>query len=191
MYSASLGANRAYNLTGAGMPSQGMRARAVMIPEDGDFSVDLGSNLVESLRKGGKQLNSLQLRKLKDATSLLQSMQTHKLQPLCLYTQSELFEVMASIAETWKNSGKAAWKKRINKIKENARGRKAPRNKLDLQELEEIKKLTKLCEEREKWERQEKEKIAEEKRLQKALLEKRKAGTSNIKPNKRRKPAPE
>ena len=119
---------------------------------------------MDTLRRGGKELNALQMRKLKDATHLLQSMQTHKLQPLCLYTASELFEIMASIAETWKNSGKAAWKKRINKIKENARGRKPPRNKLDQQELDEIAKLQELCRKREEWERREKEKIAEEKR---------------------------
>lgn len=66
---------------------------------------------------------------------------------------------MASMTETWKNSGKAAWKKRINKIRENSRGRKPPRNRLDDGEIEEILQLERQIEERERWERLEKSKM--------------------------------
>ena len=104
MFSAN--ALRGHNVQKS-LVEQGDGAKAVRVPESDEFSTKLNAPLVDALRKGGKQLNSLQMRKLKDATALLQSMQTHKLQPLCLYTASELFEVMASIAETWKNSGKS------------------------------------------------------------------------------------
>lgn len=66
------------------------------------------------------------------------------------------------MTETWKNSGKAAWKKRINKIRENSRGRKPPRNKLDEGEIEEIMQLEKQIKEREEWEQREKQKMVKE-----------------------------
>lgn len=142
-------------------------ARAVRVPADADFAIGLDRPIVECLREGGRKLNSLEMQKLKDATSLLQEMQLHILEPLTLYTPAELYDLMASIAETWKNSGKAAWKKRINKIKENARGRKAPRNQLDPAEINEINQLNERIRIRENWEKKEKEKIDLEKRLQK------------------------
>eukprot|EP00511_Aplanochytrium_stocchinoi_P004893 CAMPEP_0204836076 /NCGR_PEP_ID=MMETSP1346-20131115/24236_1 /ASSEMBLY_ACC=CAM_ASM_000771 /TAXON_ID=215587 /ORGANISM="Aplanochytrium stocchinoi, Strain GSBS06" /LENGTH=429 /DNA_ID=CAMNT_0051970543 /DNA_START=389 /DNA_END=1678 /DNA_ORIENTATION=- len=142
-------------------------ARAVRVPADRDFAVGLDDPLCETLRPGGRALSSLEFQKLKDATSLLQEMQLHILEPLTLYTPVELYELMASIAETWKNSGKAAWKKRINKIKENARGRKAPRNQLDPAEINEINQLNERIRIRENWEKNEKEKIELRKRLEK------------------------
>lgn len=59
---------------------------------------------------------------------------------------------MASIAEVWKNSGKAAWRKRINKIKRNAKFRKPPKNELDVDELSQIASLEAKIAQREAWE---------------------------------------
>lgn len=54
--------------------------------------------------------------------------------------------------KSWKNSGKAAWKKRIHKIKENARARKSKGGALDEKDLREIAALQDLIREREDWE---------------------------------------
>eukprot|EP00510_Aplanochytrium_minuta_P004005 CAMPEP_0184023072 /NCGR_PEP_ID=MMETSP0954-20121128/11090_1 /TAXON_ID=627963 /ORGANISM="Aplanochytrium sp, Strain PBS07" /LENGTH=339 /DNA_ID=CAMNT_0026305781 /DNA_START=75 /DNA_END=1091 /DNA_ORIENTATION=- len=153
------------------VPHTGGGARAVRVPEDKNFAIGLEKPIVECLRNGGRNLNSLENQKLKDATSLLQEMQCHILEPLTLYSSAELYDLMASIAETWKNSGKAAWKKRINKIKENARGRKAPRNQLDPAEIQEINSLNERIRIRENWEKKEKQKIELEKRLEKRAMQ--------------------
>eukprot|EP00516_Mucochytrium_quahogii_P001059 CAMPEP_0203753522 /NCGR_PEP_ID=MMETSP0098-20131031/7282_1 /ASSEMBLY_ACC=CAM_ASM_000208 /TAXON_ID=96639 /ORGANISM=" , Strain NY0313808BC1" /LENGTH=342 /DNA_ID=CAMNT_0050644159 /DNA_START=481 /DNA_END=1509 /DNA_ORIENTATION=- len=134
-------------------------ARAVKLPADQPFRTGLDRPLVELVQDGGPALSSLHLRKLEDATNLLQSTGIHVLEPLTLYTKIELYEIMASIAEAWKNSGKAAWKKRINKIKGNARSRKPPRNVLDEKEIEEIELLERKIRERKEWEQQEKQKL--------------------------------
>ncbi|GBG34474.1 Hypothetical Protein FCC1311_106982 [Hondaea fermentalgiana] len=110
------------------------------------------ADLVDCLQEGGSELDQLKTQKLIDATGLLQEARQHALEPLTLYTRSELFELFASIAEVWKNSGKSAWKKRINKVKENARYRKAPRNGPTEKEAQEIAELTDRIKEREAWE---------------------------------------
>jgi hypothetical protein len=92
-------------------------------------------------------------------TRIVQLMKFHELDPLRRYQPSQLYDLMASVAEAWKNSGKAAWKKRINKIRENARGRKSPRNHLDASEKEEISTLEHKISEREAWEASEKAKM--------------------------------
>merc|ERR1712232_1191143 len=101
----------------------------------------------------------------------------HVPEPLTLYRATELYELMASIAEAWKNSGKAAWKKRINKIRENARVRKPPRNKLDPEEIKEIQMLTERIHARVEWENQEKAKIAARKKQER--LKKRQNDSSS------------
>lgn len=126
--------------------------RAVKLPGEQPFSKTLETDLVDCLQPGGSDLDRLKTQKLIDATGLLQEARQHALEPLTLYTRSELFELFASIAEVWKNSGKSAWKKRINKVKENARYRKAPRNGPTDKESNEIAELTARIKEREVWE---------------------------------------
>ncbi|GBG25247.1 Hypothetical Protein FCC1311_014642 [Hondaea fermentalgiana] len=130
----------------------GAGARAVKTPLNADFPIGLAQPLIQSLVDGGEPLNALEHQKLLDTTTLLQSMGVHVLEPLTLYTKRELYEVMGSIAEVWKNSGKAAMKKKINKIRSNARKRKAPRNVLDAAEMKQIELLQKQIKDREHWE---------------------------------------
>mmetsp|Transcript_33594 Transcript_33594/g.41285 ORF Transcript_33594/g.41285 Transcript_33594/m.41285 type:complete len:240 (-) Transcript_33594:1610-2329(-) len=104
-------------------------AKAVKVPEDEEFPIGLENPIADILQPGERKLNTLQMQKFKDATEALQQMHIHRLEPLTLYTDCQLYDLMASIAESWKNSGKTAWKKRIHKIKENARYRKQPRKK--------------------------------------------------------------
>lgn len=130
----------------------GAGAKAIKLPADAEFPIGLPKSLISSLNDGGEPLNPLEYQKLLDSTTLLQSMGVHVLEPLTLYTKRELFEVMGSIAEVWKNSGKAAMKKKINKIRSNARKRKAPRNVLDDAEISQIRALEKKIKEREHWE---------------------------------------
>lgn len=142
--------------------ASGGGAKAARVPADKEFAPGLSGPLTTLLRNGGRNLNPLQMQKLVDATTALQQMQVHILEPLTLYTAAELYDLMASMTETWKNSGKAAWKKRINKIRENSRGRKPPRNKLDEGEIAEIMQLEKQIKEREEWEQREKQKMLKE-----------------------------
>mmetsp|Transcript_19010 Transcript_19010/g.31095 ORF Transcript_19010/g.31095 Transcript_19010/m.31095 type:complete len:388 (-) Transcript_19010:99-1262(-) len=134
-------------------------AKAYKYPENEPFGIGLEKRLIDLVAPGGAELDSLKLQKLKDATKLLQETNQHILEPLTLYKKKELYELMASIAEVWKNSGKAAWKKRINKIRENARYRKAPRNGLDEKEKDEIRELQERIRRREEWEKLEKTKL--------------------------------
>jgi len=143
----------------------GFRTRAMKIPADKKFAIGLPRPLFESLAAGGPELNSLKNQKLIDATYSLQDSTQHILEPLTLYNKSQLYELMASIAEAWKNSGKSALRKRINKIKENATNRKPPRNGLDEKEIEEIERLSMEIEKREEWESKERRKIQEKKKL--------------------------
>eukprot|EP00510_Aplanochytrium_minuta_P002398 CAMPEP_0184020330 /NCGR_PEP_ID=MMETSP0954-20121128/9289_1 /TAXON_ID=627963 /ORGANISM="Aplanochytrium sp, Strain PBS07" /LENGTH=272 /DNA_ID=CAMNT_0026302179 /DNA_START=283 /DNA_END=1101 /DNA_ORIENTATION=- len=155
-------------------PYVGGGAKAYKLPENLEFRVGLEKPIVELLRPGDRKLNPLQMQKFKDATQALQQMHTHILEPLTLYTTTQLYDLMASVAETWKNSGKTAWKKRIHKIKENSRYRKQPRkNTLDENELEEIAELEKKIRIREEWEKKEKAKLDAEKERRNAAKKKR------------------
>lgn len=143
-------------------------ARALKVPEDEEFAIGLEKPIADMLQPGKRKLNTLQMQKFKDATEALQQMHIHRLEPLTLYTDCQLYDLMASVAESWKNSGKTAWKKRIHKIKENARYRKQPRkNTLDKDELEEIAQLEQKIKEREEWESREKAKLEYEKKMKK------------------------
>mmetsp|Transcript_10163 Transcript_10163/g.18665 ORF Transcript_10163/g.18665 Transcript_10163/m.18665 type:complete len:679 (+) Transcript_10163:338-2374(+) len=133
----------------------GMGAKAIAFPPNVPFAIGLNGPFFEFVSPGGEDLDCLKLQKLKDATALLQDSNQHVLEPLTLYTKKQLFDLMASIAEVWKNSGKAAWKKRINKIRENARYRKAPRTGLDAKEKAEIAELEAKIQKREEWEKNE------------------------------------
>jgi hypothetical protein len=131
-------------------------AKAIKVPADGEFVIGLEGPMMDLLWPGGPELNALQHQKLLDATELLQSMNMHPLEPLRLYTKMQLYELMTSMAEAWKNSGKAAWKKRINKIKGNARARKNGNGQLDKKELLEIAELEARIRQRVIWEKQQK-----------------------------------
>ncbi len=124
------------------------------------------ANFVERLRKNEEEepLNTLHYQKLVDATNLLQKNGSHSLAPLESYTPRELYLLMASVTEVWKNCGKAAWKKRINKIKTNVRTRKPPRNVLNESDREEIRRLEAKILQRELWEAEQKEKLVKEKK---------------------------
>jgi hypothetical protein len=137
----------------------GETAKAIKVPADGEFVIGLEGPMMDLLWPGGPELNALQHQKLLDATELLQSMNMHPLEPLRLYTKMQLYELMTSMAESWKNSGKAAWKKRINKIKGNARARKNGNGQLDKKELLEIAELEARIRQRVIWEKQQKARL--------------------------------
>lgn len=128
-------------------------------PADKPLAVGLEHDLVDVLKDEDaavRGLDAIKMQKLIDVSGLLQDSNQHVLEPLTLYSPKQLYELMASITEAWKNAGKSSWRKRISKLKENAKIRKAPRNKLDPAEEATIEKLKAKCKLREEWEKEHK-----------------------------------
>lgn len=62
--------------------ASGGGAKAARVPADKEFAPGLSGPLTSLLRDGGRKLNPLQMQKLIDATTALQQMQVHILEPL-------------------------------------------------------------------------------------------------------------
>jgi len=135
----------------------GENARAFKFPLDKDFVVGLDKPLTEYVRRD--LLDPICTQKLIDATEILQKKNKHILEPLTLYSDKELYELMASIAESWKNCGKMYWKKKIHKIHSNAKQRQPPKNVLRPKEIATIKELEQKIRLREEWEMEAKERM--------------------------------